>query len=312
MEKFNSKTIKELKYYVYALTYKEEKEDITFYMGKVKSNRVYAHFDDVDKLKQMEDNEAITEKLEVIMNRQTNAFIINAGLTKEEALFLEASLISTMRRFKKHSLTNIVNGHHYFTPEKVDAINFKYSSPINLEAFCEKHKVKILALKSNEESYYSSVDKDFRAVLEGIWTLSSDRMERVDYVVGVLKGNIYAVYKYVKGSYKKVDDTWTQDELDHWNTSHIAIGRPAHYYVNGADSDLQKFKKEGKGVLKLSPISVPDSQNTVIGIGITDQDKKIGSKLINRNIEDEKFTKVRLTGRFYFGFEDGWWKKLKK
>lgn len=168
MKKFSSKTKKELKYYVYALTYKEENEDIIFYIGQGRGDRVFAHFDDADKLKKMEDSKAITEKLEVIMNKQTNAFIINAGLTKEEALFLEASLISTMRRFKKHSLTNIVNGHHYFTPEKVDAINFKYSSPINLEAFSKKHNVKILALKSKEESYYSSVEKDFRAVLEGI------------------------------------------------------------------------------------------------------------------------------------------------
>lgn len=304
MKKFNNKVIKELKYYVYALTYKDEDEDIIFYIGKGKGNRVFEHFKQADKLK-LDANSLknLTNKIEFIKNKRTNAFIINAGLTEKDAFLIESTLISTMKMFKKQTLTNIVSGHHSFTPCNVNIIPQRYSTPINLEEFCLKNKVKILTLKSTEESYYSALDKDFRSVLEGMWKLNKDKMEEVDYVLGVLKGTIYAVYKYIKGSYKKINVSWTQDDLDHWNTTHISIGRPEHYYYEN-DNNVSELEKQGRGVMKLSPVSIPESQKVSIGFGISENEIKIGNQLINKTIADKKFEKLQRGSRFYFGFNN--------
>ena len=307
MKKFSNATITKLNFYVYALTYKENNEDVIFFIGKGRGNRVFEHFTEAkkfifdDKVK----DQMQSDKIKTINSKEVEAHILVGELSSDEALKIEASMINTMRRFGKQKLTNKIRGQHSFDPINinVNVIDFKYSKPVCLEKFAIDNKLKILVLKSTEESYYSAVEKDFRGVLEGIWLLNKTKIEDVDFIAGVLKGTIYAVYRYIKGSYRRVDDSWTQDEWDRWNSIHIAMGRPEHYFLEEEDGNLEVMKKTNKGIMKLTPLAIPTSQNLRVS-STNKRDLKLAKNLINRTIQDKKVNKTRQGGRFYFGFDE--------
>lgn len=297
MKQFQEKTKRELKSYVYVLTYSENGQEIIFYVGKGKGDRVFEHFDEVNKIELSTlKNDSLSEKQKTILNNKCNAYIVAAGLEQSEALKIESTLISLNSVLPKSFLTNKVSGHHTFPVTRVEQIDFKYSRPIDLDKYCNENKIKILGLKTNEESYYPSMHQDFRGVLEGIWNVNEEKLEQTTYVVGIFRGTIYGIYKYVKGSVSR-PALWTQERWDRWQQVHQMMGRPD----NLVETDRSIESVGTKRVFELIVVAVPETQNIKIETKLTDLDKKIARDLLNHTIMDKKIKSQ--SGRLYFGFK---------
>ena len=114
MDNFSPEVIEQLQYYVYRLI--DPRTGLTFYVGKGKGNRVFAHVEDA--LKSFNGETFVdTEEDEVSSKIQQIRDIKNAGLevihviqryglTEKEAFEVEAALIDAYGE-----LTNIQSGH---------------------------------------------------------------------------------------------------------------------------------------------------------------------------------------------------------
>lgn len=286
--KFNTK--QELKYYVYALTYKENNEEVIFYIGKGKGDRVFAHFDDANKLKEEGLEEALSGKHRKILDKECFAYIVKAGLKdQDEAFKYEALLIDLLWDFKSIDLQNKVKGHDEWGKSRVELVDARYSKPIDLEEYCQKNNLSILGFKIDVDSYNSGLYKDHRAILEGRWTIDQKRIETVDYVVALHQGLIYGVYKYVKKSIRKTS-SFTQEEWDKWNLEHHKMGRPEKYTF-GTDKYLSDMDKRSisRSVFQLEQVAVQPTQSIKVDERkLTDQDLKVGKDIFNKNIVNGK------------------------
>ena len=209
MNEFKPDAIKKLKYYVYALvTINNDQEEI-FYIGKGKGNRVFSHFKEANKLKELPDK--LTNKHNEILKGNAKAYILRHGLTDEESLQYEAVLIDLLNAFGKRKLTNLVKGHvNKFGPKveilNIDQINATYSNDVDLQSFAEKHKLKITVIKLNlKETYFSLLGKDLSWGIEALWRISEDTITNSDIILGVHKGTIFGVFKYKEGTISALD-----------------------------------------------------------------------------------------------------------
>jgi len=107
---FDEKTIQKLGFYVYLL--KDPLENIPFYVGKGKSNRIFNHLNCAIENETKSDK---LDKIRKIIGRKKNNIIehviIRHGLTEKESYLLEASIIDFIEYFQ-HNLTNIQGGHN--------------------------------------------------------------------------------------------------------------------------------------------------------------------------------------------------------
>ena len=125
LKKFSTSTLAELQkdekhlYYVYCLV--DPRNNQTFYIGKGKGNRIFAHrqaaMSMLRKSDLLEENEtAKTLKIKTIqeinrMNLQILSYILSYGLTESEAYASENTLINYAQLIQGLSLTNLVKGH---------------------------------------------------------------------------------------------------------------------------------------------------------------------------------------------------------
>lgn len=107
---FDEKTQQEVRYYVYILL--DPQDDIPFYVGKGKNNRVFEHMN-----RALTDTDTSTFKYEKIReiveikNQTVKHVIVRHGLTEDEAFKIEASLIDTLI-YCRLGLTNEQGGHN--------------------------------------------------------------------------------------------------------------------------------------------------------------------------------------------------------
>lgn len=304
INKFNPNTIKQLKYYVYVLTYKENNKEVVFYVGKGKANRVFSHFNYLSKMdvNQILNNKEIvlTDKQKTIINsNQIYSYIINGELTENEALSAESQLISLLKRFDSFELTNIVNGHKPFGIYDTRYVDGKYSKQIDLFDFSKKNKVNILAFKVNDYYYYESINKDSRCVLEGMWKLNIDRANKADIVIGVHNSIIFGVYKMVKGSAIKINNKFKdQRELDDFAEFSKYRGKR----ITG--EDYEWLVKNKRALIKLDILIPPISNNFIFNSKIDESSKeyKIAKKIIGKRIDikDQKFNSQNPVKYFYW------------
>ena len=136
IKKFSSSTIKQLKFYVYVLTYKEQESESIFYVGKGKGDRVLSHFNKANKLDEDSLKDInISKKDNLLKHNDVYAYIIKADLTEEEAFKLEATLIEVFNKFS-NKLTNMIKGKHAYEIKRVEEVESYYASPIQLQDFC--------------------------------------------------------------------------------------------------------------------------------------------------------------------------------
>ena len=194
MDRFSEKSLLSLgDYYVYGLIDPRSKQ--IFYIGKGTKNRVFEHekeslgSPDSEKLKLKTIVDIKNAGLEVEKN------IINSNLTEAEAFAAEASLINAFNYVSDSGLTNIVAGHHSSEAFSVEDFEKIYGAE---ELYDEDIKHKILVIKINKLYRRNMPASELYDSVRGLWRASISNVQNVDYVFGVYKSLVVAVYKPAK------------------------------------------------------------------------------------------------------------------
>lgn len=183
---FSSKTIGNLKYYVYV--YSDPDTHHPFYVGKGKGNRAFDH------LKQLGESSKIN-KIKEIQSRgkQPLIEILIHGVDEEVALKVEAAAIDLIGI---ENLTNEQRGHHTSTYGKIEAgtLEARYS--------CEELKseeitddlimIRINQLYRNDMKPYELYD-----ITRGCWRVNKEKAKKAKYALAVYDGMILEAYTIV-------------------------------------------------------------------------------------------------------------------
>ncbi|EMF0091464.1 hypothetical protein EFL14_RS13025 [Enterococcus hirae] len=220
---FSASTLAELQkdekhpYYVYCLV--DPRNNQTFYIGKGKGNRIFAHrqaaLNMLRKSDLLEENETVrTLKIKTIqeingMKLKISSYILSYGLTESEAYASENALINYAQLIQGLSLTNLVKGHGS-KAMSVEEIEDRYGfQPMSINEIATNEL--ILAVKvrdafnlSKDESQEYPIDDRFRddnnlkSRTLGNWVIGRDKIHRIRYVIAVNTGAdnaVVAAYK---------------------------------------------------------------------------------------------------------------------
>ena len=221
MDGFSEKALMALgECYVYGLIDPRGGKKEIFYIGKGTGNRVFEH-----ERESISNPDSKTLKLETIdaikkEELEVEKIIIISGLTKDAAFAAEAALINVFRYIG--SLTNIVAGHHSagaLTVEEFERVN----GAVDLEEGDIRHRILVIkinklykGLHEDEKGNPKDIDeRELYDAVRGVWRMSYNRAQTIDYVFGVYNSLIVAVYKptawYVYGENK---DKLSREGLD--------------------------------------------------------------------------------------------------
>lgn len=191
MNEFSEKSLLALgDYYVYGLMDPRNKQ--IFYIGKGTGNRVFNHENeshdnpDSEKAKLKTISEIENAGLEV------GKIIIDWDLTEEKAFAAEAALINAFNYVNNFKLTNIVAGHHSTEALSVDEFEQRHGA-VELEEKDIKHR--ILVIKINKLYQRDMDENDLYDAVRGTWIVSPKKVKGIQYVFGVYKSLIVAVYQ---------------------------------------------------------------------------------------------------------------------
>jgi len=283
MSKFPQKIKEELKYYVYVYTYEEDDKEVLFYVGKGKGDRVFSHFNESQEkfnLSNLDSEITLTDKQRKIIEKNNiKTYIVNGGLTEEEAFFIEAQLISILTAFRHFELTNLVKGQHEFGIHTTDSIISKYAGAIGVEKIANDLGLKVIGFKINTDMYNKTLFRDSRGALEGMWKMSPIRANQADLVIGVHKGYIFGIYRVVKGSVIKIKDKYkNEDEWQEFIDLQASRGR-IEKHIN-----YQDMVDQNRSIIQLVPIAAPSSNN-VKNEKPTEKEQIFIDKVLNRELQ---------------------------
>lgn len=202
---FKQRVKEVIAFYVYALVDPRDKK--IFYIGKGKENRVFQHAEAALN------EEYKSLKLDTIRNiisdgKEVEYYILRHNLTENEAFVVESTLIDmlTYPKFNNsNQLTNLVVGHHQWDEgiKSVDELNAIYNgSRIKTD---ENKRLLLVSLnKSFDQAKAHGVYRrpDIYESTRKYWSIGKQKVNEIDYVLGVYKGIVRCVIK-VK-SYKWV------------------------------------------------------------------------------------------------------------
>ena len=199
MEKINNfslPVIKKLNYYVYRLI--DPRNGNTFYVGKGKGNRVFAHVADALKNYDGEnyidkDEDDTSLKIKTIREIKSSGLdvihvIHRYGLTSDEAFEVEAALIDCYP-----GLTNIQPGHN--SERGVNSTEV-LERQLSLKEYVDDKDLKYCIIKIRESSIESSGDI-YEAVRKH-WKVNLDRINKIPYVFASCDGVIKEIYEVDK------------------------------------------------------------------------------------------------------------------
>ena len=190
---FTPEVIEQLQYYVYRLI--DPRTGQTFYVGKGRGNRLYAHINDALKNYNGQSFEnagedEISEKIRQI--REIHAaglevihVIQRYGLTEKEAFEVESALIDCYP-----GLTNIQSGH---ASERGVNNAEVLQRILSCEAFDDQDDLKYCIIKTNvnkleeRENLYEAVRK--------YWKVDLARVQKIPFVLAVVNGIVNEVYE---------------------------------------------------------------------------------------------------------------------
>lgn len=193
---FTPEVIEQLQYYVYRLI--DPRNGQTFYVGKGKGNRVYAHVNDA--LKNFEgksyiDNQEddISTKIQQIRDIKNSGLevihiIQRYGLTEKEAYEVEAALIDCFA-----GLTNIQGG--YASERGVNNAEV-LQRELSYEMFEDIEKLKYCIIKIN--NYHLNERGSIYETVRKAWKVNLKRMNNIPYVLASNNGVILDVFKVNK------------------------------------------------------------------------------------------------------------------
>lgn len=178
---FSAEISEKIKSYVYRLI--DPRTGETFYVGKGKGNRVFAH---VEGLKSS-DLDTLSDKLNVINEIKLAGLevihvIHRHGLSDEMAREVEAALIDAYP-----GTTNIIGGYGSIDFGPMNAIQIINKYTASEAEF--KHKVIMISINKS-----TSEGQDVYNATRFAWVLSKARAEKAEYILAVKQGIIVEVF----------------------------------------------------------------------------------------------------------------------
>ena len=188
-------TTDKLLYYVYALI--DPRDGQVFYVGKGKGSRIYSHIDDAESIEPSEVAKiAKIREIKSALKDGVDHVVVRHGLSSEEALEVEASLIDYIESVQKITLTNIVSGHHSaeLGLRRISALELQYGAP----PMVPKHDLILIRINKayKREVGEDEMDKDeLYRVTRKHWKLNLARANKVKHVCAVYLGVVREVYE---------------------------------------------------------------------------------------------------------------------
>ena len=193
---FTPEVIEQLQYYVYRLI--DPRNGQTFYVGKGKGNRLYAHINDalknfdgqsyIDK-----DEDEISAKIKQIREIRTSGLevihvIQRYGMTENEAFEVESALIDCYA-----GLTNLQSGHS--SDRGVNNAEV-LQRELSYEEFEDQPDLKYCIIKIND--YWINERGNIYDTVRMHWKVSLNRVKKIPYVLASHNGVIEEVYEVDK------------------------------------------------------------------------------------------------------------------
>ena len=145
-------------------------------------------------------------------------YIINWGLSENEAFASEASLINLTKLLSPQWLTNAVSGHHVNEAITVEDFELFYGAEALIT---EDIKHNVMVIKINKLYRRDMTEDELYETVRGVWRASMNTIKNnhIEYVFGVYNKLIVAVYKpdewhyfYENVGVPAKDKAWDGDE----------------------------------------------------------------------------------------------------
>ncbi len=196
-KRFTKEVCEELGYYVYRLI--DPRNGQTFYVGKGKDNRVFAHVKDALKDYECEnylspDEDDISTKIKIIKEIKAEGLdvihvIHRHGLTEKEAFEVAAALIDCFPES-----ANLQSGHNSeYGVNNAKTLQKKYST----EMYNEPDNLNYMIIKTRNETIKERGDDLYNAV-RSAWKVDKKRADKIKYVLGVVDGIVKGVFEVEK------------------------------------------------------------------------------------------------------------------
>ncbi len=190
--------------YVYGLI--DPRTEKIFYIGKGTGNRVFSH--EIESLKNPDSEKLKLNTIKEIKEAgyEVKKIIINCNLTEEEAFAAEAALINAFNYVEDAGLTNDVAGHHSKEAYTVEDFEKRFGAENLSEDDIKDH---LFIVKVNKLYNFGMSDNEIYEIVRGCWKRNTpfkmERLNKVEYVLGVYYDLIIGVYKPSMWAYVKDD-----------------------------------------------------------------------------------------------------------
>lgn len=196
LRKFSPEVCQKLNYYVYRLV--DPRNGQTFYVGKGKNNRVFAHaecalsnYNDVDYSLENDNDENLKYKTirEIIDAGLEVIYIIQKhGLSERDAFVVESTLIDAYSIDRK--LTNEIKGFNSSEPRNAITLQRDLSAKEYVDS---RSYPKYMIIKVKD--YWLNQRKDRYECTRSAWKLDPKKASKYKYVLSVTNGIVHEVYK---------------------------------------------------------------------------------------------------------------------
>lgn len=199
---FTPEVQEQLQYYVYRLI--DPRDGQTFYIGKGRGNRIFAHVAGALNGYWEENEDELSAKIHQIREiHQAGLSVIHIiqrfGLTENEAFEVEAALIDCFP-----GLTNLQKGHG--SERGVNNAEV-LQQELSFDVFQDRDDMNYMIIKVKKEVVDSN-DGNLYETVRKTWRLNLKKASRFKTVLGVVNGIVRGVYK-----------------VDHWQLSDVENGR---------------------------------------------------------------------------------------
>lgn len=244
INRFSPEVCEKLGYYVYRLI--DPRNGQTFYIGKGKGNRLFAHVEcalkDFDGKNYLVDDDEISAKFKQIYEiKNAGLEVIHViqrhGLTEKEAFEVEAALIDCYP-----GLTNLQSGHNNeYGVSNAETLQRVYS----LETYEEPADINYMIIKTTYDRVNNVCNGNLYDAVRYSWKVSKNKVDNIKYVLGVINGVVQDVFQVDKWQladngirYEFIGDIAPNEIRDYFKNKRI----PEKYSKKGSANPIQ-YKK---------------------------------------------------------------------